>query len=390
MDFNKENDFSNQLFKKWHHETDNLDSDVIPMWIADMDFQTSPAVTDALVKRAKTGIYGYAYVPSEYNKAIIDWFYNKHNWKIESNSIIQTPGVVPALHIALQAFSEKSDKVLLQTPVYHPFYRVCEQMQRQIIENPLIYKSDSYEVDWNDLENKLKNEKPKLMILCSPHNPIGKVFSKDELYKIGQLCLKYKTLLVSDEIHCDIVYSDSKFIPFATIDSQLTDNAIICTAPSKTFNIAGLYNSNIIISNNYIRDKFIQAKDYFGFANSGPFPLVATIAAYEHGALWQHEVMKYIEDNRNFALDFIQKNIPKLLVHKPQGTYFLWLNFSAYNFKDKNELESFLLKQAKLWLNQGSIFGNAGTHFARMNIACTKSILTKALQQLATALEKNI
>lgn len=386
MDFDVENDFSDLVSKKWNFRTENVGTeDVIPMWIADMDFQTAPAVRDAVLKRAAAGIYGYAAVPQAYNDALVKWFATRHNWQIDPTTVLQIPGIVPALHIAAEAFTKEGDAILLQTPVYHPFYRVCNNMRRRIVENPLLSQATHYEIDWSDLENKLQTEQPKIMFICNPHNPTGKVFTKEELARMGRLCLKYKVITVVDEIHCDIVYSDAAFTSYATIAPELTANAIICTAPSKTFNIAGMRNSNIVIPDEALRSRFVQAKEYFGYPNPGPFPLIACTAAYTEGADWQDEVMRYLQGNRDFALAFLQKNLPKVAVHKPQGTYFLWLDFNEYHFTDA-ALEKFLLQDAKLWLNQGHIFGAKGSGFARMNIACPRPLLQKALEQLAAAL----
>lgn len=386
MDFDLSNDFTGLVSKKWNFRKENVGTeDVIPMWIADMDFQTAAPVKKAIMDRAAAGIYGYACVSQEYNDAMCKWFSQRHNWNIDPATVLQIPGVVPALHIATEAFTEPGDAILMQTPVYHPFFRVCNNMQRRIVENPLVRMEDRYEVDWEDLETKLKEEKPRLMFVCNPHNPTGKVFTKEELYKIGQLCLKYGVITVVDEIHCDIVYKDCDFVSYATIAPELTANAIICTAPSKTFNIAGMRNSNIVIPNDELRATYTKAKEYFGYPGIGPFPLIACTAAYNGGAEWQDQVMAYLQENRDFACEFLAANLPKVKCHKPQGTYFLWLDFSEYGFT-KEELETFLINEAKLWLNQGHIFGKQGEGYARMNIACPHALLTQALEQLKAAL----
>jgi len=387
-DFDTLVDFSGLLSKKWNFKKQLIGTeDVIPMWIADMDFKTAPCVTEALIKRAGEFIYGYASVPESYNQALVNWFKIRHDWSIEPKTILQIPGVVPALHVATEALTNSGDYILMQTPVYHPFYRVVNNMGRKILENPLKRLDDSYVVDFPDLEEKMKTYKPKIMFLCNPHNPVGKVFTKEELMAIGKLCLKYDVVTVVDEIHCDIVYSDAKHISYAAISEEFADNAIICTAASKTFNIAGLRNSNIVIPSVQLRNAFAKAHAYFGYPGTGPFPLIACEAAYSHGAEWQDECMQYLEGNRNFAIDFLHSKLAKISVQKPQGTYFLWLDFSAYNFTQEG-LEKFLLQEAKIWLNQGYIFGTAGVGYARMNIACTRHTLTKALEQLKAALDK--
>jgi len=383
-------DFSGLLSKKWNFKKQLVGTDdVIPMWIADMDFKTAPCVTEALTKRAGGFVYGYAAVPESYNEALVNWFKTRHNWTIDPKTIFQIPGVVPALHVATEAFTMPGDYILMQTPVYHPFYRVANNMGRKILENPLKRLRDSYAVDFLDLEEKIKKYKPKIMFLCNPHNPLGKVFTKEELVVIGKLCIKYNVITIVDEIHCDIVYSDAKHISYAAISEEFADNAIICTAASKTFNIAGLRNSNIVIPSVKLREAFAKAHAYFGYPGTGPFPLIACEAAYSYGAGWQDKCMQYLERNRDLAIDFLRTQLPKVSVHKPQGTYFLWLDFSAYGFTSK-ELEKFLLFEAKIWLNQGYIFGSAGIGYARMNIACNRATLITALKQLKAALDKSI
>jgi len=387
-DFDTPVDFKEMLSKKWNFQEQLVGTaDAIPMWIADMDFRTAPCITTALNKRIQKPVYGYAGIPKSYYSALVDWFKIRHNWNIDPQTILQIPGVVPALHVATQAFTNPGDYVLIQTPVYHPFYRVINNMGRKILENPLICLKDKYEIDFSDLEEKITKYKPKIMFLCNPQNPVGKVFTKEELEKIGSLCLKHNVITVVDEIHCDIVYSDAKHIAYASISEELANNSIICTAASKTFNIAGLRNSNIIIPSSQLRAAFSKAHAYMGYPGPSPLPLIACEAAYTEGALWQDECKKYLQKNRDYSLDFLHTKLPKISVHKPQGTYFLWLDFSAYGFT-KESLETFLLCEAKLWLNQGHIFGNAGAGYARMNIACTQATLTKALEQLKVALDK--
>jgi cysteine-S-conjugate beta-lyase len=389
-DFDALVDFASLLSKKWSFKKQLAGTeDVIPMWIADMDFRTAPCITEALTKRARGFVYGYAAVPESYNEALVNWFRTRHNWTIDPKTVLQIPGVVPALHVATEAFTMPGDYILMQTPVYHPFYRVANNMGRKILENPLKRLNDRYTVDFLDLEEKLKTYKPKIMFLCNPHNPVGKVFTKEELVAIGKLCIKYEVITIVDEIHCDIVYSDAKHIPYAAISEEFAENAIICTAASKTFNIAGLRNSNIVIPSMKLRVAFTKAHAYFGYPGTGPFPLIACEAAYSGGAQWQDECIKYLQENRDLAIGFFHAQLPKISVHKPQGTYFLWLDFSAYGFMPK-ELEKFLLFEAKIWLNQGNIFGDAGIGYARMNIACTRATLTKALKQLKAALDKSI
>jgi cystathionine beta-lyase len=388
VNFAIEHDFTGLLSNKWNFRQERVGrEDVIPMWVADMDFETAPAIKAALVKRAEAGIYGYAAVSKEYTQAVIDWFAKRHNWNIQPEMIKQTPGVITAIHIAIQALSQLGDFILIQTPVYHPFFRVIKHTQRQVLENPLIYTDTGYEIDFADFEAKISEKKPKLFLFCNPQNPVGKVYTKDELVKLSEICLKYDVKMLVDEIHCDLVYSNVQHIPFGTLADKFVEQAIICTAASKSFNIAGLRNSNIVIPNKTIRDKFQKTYEFFGIPKPSLFPLIATQTAYEQGEDWLDEVRAYIEQNRDYALQYIKEYLPKLKVNKPEGTYFLWVNFNAYGFS-KEELEPFLLKKAGVWFNQGYTFGTQGAGFARINLACPKSLLEKALNQIEQAVQK--
>lgn len=388
FDFDTEYDFRDMMSKKWSFREELGGSkDAIPMWIADMDFKTAPAIIEAMEKRASSGIYGYTGIPREYIDAVTSWYKAEHGWSIQPSSIVSITGIVPALHVAVAAFTQEEDAILLQTPVYHPFYRVAKKMHRCIVENPMRRKENSYEIDFADLENQLKTKHPKLMFLCNPQNPVGKTFSKEELVKIGRLCLENSVITIVDEIHSDIVYSDACHIPYGTLAPELVENAVICTAPSKTFNIAGLRNSNIVIPSPKLRKAFVEAKEYFGYPGVGPFPLIACEAGYREGKKWKDAAIRYIEENRDKAIAFFKRELPQIAVHKPQGTYFLWLDFRQLGL-DKEELEQFLLHKAKVWFNQGYIFGREGQGFARMNIACPRSILRQALCQIKTAVEE--
>ena len=388
VNFAIEHDFTGLLSNKWNFRQERVGrEDVIPMWVADMDFETAPAIKAALVKRAEAGIYGYAAVSKEYTQAVIAWFAKRHHWNIQPEMIKQTPGVITAIHIAIQALSQVGDFILIQTPVYHPFFRVIKHTQRQVLENPLINTDAGYEIDFADFETKILEKKPKLFLFCNPQNPVGKVYTKEELVKLSEICLKYDVKMLVDEIHCDLVYSNVEHIPFGTLADKFVERAIICTAASKSFNIAGLRNSNIVILNKIIRDKFQKTHEFFGIPKPSLFPLIATQTAYEQGEEWLDELRDYIEQNRDYALEYIKKHLPKLKVNKPEGTYFLWVDFNAYGFS-KEELEDFLIKKAGVWFNQGYTFGTQGTGFARINLACPKSLLEKALHQIEQAVQQ--
>jgi len=384
----REEDFSGLLSKKWEFSQELIGrGNVIPLWIADMDYPTVPEVREALVKRAAAGIYGYAAVRKSYYQAVIDWLARRQGWKVMADSIVLVPGVVTALHVAIHAFSEPGDYILLQTPVYHPFYRTINETRRRLLENPLMRHEHGYELDLVDLEEKLGTYHPKIMILCNPHNPTGRVYTRAELTDIAKLCKKYDTLVVADEIHGDLILGEKPHIPFLSLSPEVRGRAIACTAPSKTFNIAGLKNSNIIIEDAELRQAFQAELAYLGIPGPALFPLVAGETAYRHGEKWLDEVIAYLRENQAYAVAYIKKKMPKVWMSKPEGTYFLWLDFSAYDFSVE-ELEKFMLGEARLWLNQGYIFGEAGRGFVRMNLACSRLVLKRALTQLTEALRK--
>ena len=384
----REEDFSGLLSKKWEFSQELIGrGNVIPLWIADMDYPTVPEVREALVKRAAAGIYGYAAVRKSYYQAVIDWLARRQGWKVMADSIVLVPGVVTALHVAIHAFSEPGDYILLQTPVYHPFYRTINETRRRLLENPLMRHEHGYELDLVDLEEKLRTYHPKIMILCNPHNPTGRVYTRAELTDIAKLCKKYDTLVVADEIHGDLILGEKAHVPFFSLPMEVRGRAIACTAPSKTFNIAGLKNSNIIIEDAELRQAFQAELAYLGIPGPALFPLVAGETAYRHGEKWLDEVIAYLRENQAYAVAYIKKKMPKVWMSKPEGTYFLWLDFSAYDFSVE-ELEKFMLGEARLWLNQGYIFGEAGRGFVRMNLACSRTVLERALTQLTSALRK--
>lgn len=384
----REEDFSGLLSKKWEFSQELIGRrNVIPLWIADMDYPTVPEVREALVKRAAAGIYGYAAVRKSYYQAVIDWLARRQGWKVMADSIVLVPGVVTALHVAIHAFSEPGDYILLQTPVYHPFYRTINETRRRLLENPLMRHEHGYELDLVDLEEKLRTYHPKIMILCNPHNPTGRVYTRAELTDIAKLCKKYDTLVVADEIHGDLILGEKAHVPFFSLPMEVRGRAIVCTAPSKTFNIAGLKNSNIIIEDAELRQAFQAELAYLGIPGPALFPLVAGETAYRHGEKWLDEVIAYLRENQAYAVAYIKKKMPKVWMSNPEGTYFLWLDFSAYDFSVE-ELEKFMLGEARLWLNQGYIFGEAGRGFVRMNLACSRTVLERALTQLTSALRK--
>lgn len=354
--------------------------DVIPMWVADMDFLSPEEVINDLVNRAKHGVYGYTFKPKEYYDSIIEWNEKKHNWKINKNYIVYTPGVVNGLKYCVLSYTKPGDNIIIQTPVYYPFFTVIKENGRNILENQLINNNGYYEIDFNNLEKLLSNNKTKLLILCSPHNPVGRVWTLKELEKIAELCIKHDVLIVSDEIHYDLVFNNYKHIPLASIDKSISDITITFTAPSKTFNVAGLDTSNAIISNRLLRNDFKQTIERYGSNMTNIFGIEGLISCYKNGENWLNELLRYIENNINFVIKYFKERLPKLAINYPQATYLLWLDFR--NFGEEKIVKEKLIKEAKVGLEEGSIFGKNGKGFFRMNVGCPISILEKACENI--------
>ncbi|WP_379971142.1 MalY/PatB family protein [Ectobacillus sp. sgz5001026] len=363
-------------------------SDALPMWVADMDFLSPAPVIEALKKRAADGIFGYSLPSDSYYHSIMNWMDRRHNWKIEKDWIVNCPGVVPALSLIVQEFTDPGDKVIIQTPVYPPFHSVVKDFGRELVVNPLQLQDGTYEIDFEDLKAKI-DENVKMLIFCSPHNPVGRVWTKQELEKLADMCVQHNILLVSDEIHADLVYENHTHIPVATISEEIQNLSIICTAPSKTFNIAGLHSANIIIPNKKIRTKFKNCIQRYHIGSISPFSLVATEAAYNEGEEWLHDCLQYMKENIKYVEHYIKTYLPALHVIVPEGTYLLWIDFRNLGMQPK-ELAAFLLKEAKLALNEGSTFGIEGVGFMRMNIACSYELIQQALVQLRDAIQNRV
>ena len=358
--------------------------DLLSLWVADMDFAASSAITKALQERVSHPIYGYMYCSDEYYESIIGWMQRRHDWKVEKEWIVFTPGVVPALSYAIRALTKPDDNVIIQSPVYHPFYHTVEYNGRNVITNPLIYKDGRYFMDFEDLESKI-DSKTKLLLLCSHHNPVGREWTKEELRRLGEICLKHNIIIISDEIHFDLVYKGHEHTVFAKISSEIRENCIICTAPSKTFNLAGLQISNIIIPNDEIRKKYKNELEKDHIVRPNIFGQGALVAAYDESEDWLDSLMNYLEENKDFFIEFIEKRIPKLKVVKPEATYLLWVDCSDLGMNSE-ELRDFFLNKCRLALNNGEMFGKEGRLFQRFNIACPRSTLKEALIRI----EKNI
>ena len=360
--------------------------DVLPFWVADMDFSIAQEIEDALVKRCQHGIFGYSEATDGYFAALQNWYLKHFNWQVQRPWLIKTPGVVFALAMAVKAFTEPGDGVLVQQPVYYPFTEVIRDNDREVVNAPLALVNGHYEIDFADLEQKLANPKVKLMFLCSPHNPVGRVWTKEELLKVGDLCLKYNVITVSDEIHSDFVWDDNAHAPFATLGEEYQQNCIVCTAPSKTFNLAGLQVSNIFIPNQKLRRAFRKQIDAAGYSQLNTLGLVACQAAYTYGEEWLTQVKAYIRSNITFVDDYLKQNLPQIKMLPIEGTYLVWLDCSALGMT-ADEREQWLWHEAKLWLDGGGIFGKEGEAFERINVACPRATLLQGLEQLKAAVE---
>lgn len=357
-------------------------ADVKSFWVADMDFQTAPAVIKRLELAVSHGIFGYSEAKDDYFHSVENWYGNHFGWTVKKSWLVKTPGVVFAQAMAVRAFTKEGGSVLIQQPVYYPFSGVIEDNHRKLVNNPLKNVDGHYEIDFEDFEKKIVEHDVKLFLLCSPHNPVGRVWKEWELKRLGDICLKYGVVVVSDEIHSDFVWQDNRHHVFASLSPAYADITVTCTAPSKTFNIAGLQISNIFISNQKLRKKFRQEISASGYSQVNTMGLVACQAAYEEGQEWLHELKTYIWDNYVFLKEFVEKNIPGISVGVLEGTYLVWLDFRELGLTEQ-EREDLIVNRAKLWLDSGAMFGSDGEGFERINIACPRSVLQKALEQLA-------
>ncbi len=354
--------------------------DILPMWVADMDFRLPEPVIDAVKKVAMHGIFGYTGVPLSYYDAFIQWMKSHHNWDIKKEWVTFTPGGVTALHMLVKAFTQPGDQVVVQTPVYYPFFDAIKSGHCEILDNPLQFKDELYTMDLAELKSKV-NSRTKMIILCNPHNPVGRVWQEAELKDIGELCIKNDILIVSDEIHQDIVFEGFKYIPFASISDAFADRSVTITGISKTFNLAGLQMSNIIIPNSSISRRFTKMVESCGIFLPNTFAIAATEAAYRHGASWLEQLLSYLQENLVFLNSYIAERIPGLKVIQPEGTYLVWLDFRGCGI-DQTKLGRFLRKNAKVALEAGTKFGSSGEGFARMNIACPRATLTEGLRRI--------
>ena len=359
--------------------------DMLPLWVADMDFQTAPGIQKSLSDAVAHGIYGYSEGKDDYFQAAAGWYEKHFGWKVEKEWLIKTPGVVFALAMAVKAYTKEGDAVLLQQPVYYPFSEVITDNHRRLINSPLQQIDGHYEINFEEFEQKIVEENVKLFLMCSPHNPVGRVWKEWELRKIGDICLKHNVLVVSDEIHSDFTREGHPHTVFAKLGAEFEQNCLICTAPSKTFNLAGLQISNIFVPNPELRKKLLKEIAAAGYSQVGLMGLVACQAAYEEGAEWLAQLKAYLEENRKFVKAYLEEHLPEIRLIEPEGTYLLWLDFKALHLNEK-ELEHLIVDKAHLWLDSGAMFGPDGEGFERINIACPRATVEKALKQLEAAI----
>lgn len=357
--------------------------DLLPMWVADMDFKPPEAVNDALIKRAKHGIYGYTNIDNDVKEPIVNWLQKRHHWEINPNWLTFSPGVVTSLHIAVQAFSKPNDKVLIQTPVYTPFYDVIESHERTVVKNSLILKDNYYQIDFVDFEEKLK-QGIKIFILCSPHNPVGRVWTADELKEMARLCLKYDVLILSDEIHGDLIYPGYQHIPIASLSQEISEQTITCMSPSKTFNLAGLQASYLITENKEKRDQLDQHFLKQGLNTLNTMGNLALEAAYRYGEPWLEELINTLNSHQKYVIKMFEAHTPELKVIRSEGTYLLWIDCSGLNM-DNKELHQFMIDKAKIGLNPGTGYGEEGDQFMRINIACPQATLEDGINRIINA-----
>ena len=358
--------------------------DLLPLWVADMDFRLPEEILDDIRDRVDHGIFGYTDPKEDYQKAVANWYGKRHGFEIKKDWNTVVPGIVYAIAVAVRAFTNPGESVIIQEPVYYPFRETIELNKRKVVNNQLVYKDGHYEIDFEDFEKKVVEENVKLFLLCSPHNPAGRVWTKEELLKLGDICVKHNVTIFADEIHSDFVFKGYKHTSFITLGEKYTENLILGTSPSKTFNIAGLQIANIIIPDEAVRAKFKIENAAAGYSQCNVIGLTATKACYEKGGQWVDELLTYLEGNLDYIRSFIKEKLPKIKLIEPEGTYLIWLDF-ADAFDNYRELRKFIEDEAKLWLDGGVIFGRETALFERINIASPRSIIEQAMEQLYAA-----
>ena len=364
------------------------EADIIPLWVADMDFETFPAITEALQRRVAHGIFGYTRVPEAYYEAVCRWFKKRHGWHINREDIIYTSGVVPAVSAVIKALTLPGDQVIVQGPVYNCFFSSIRNNGCEMVSNSLIYNKEElrYEIDFDDLERKLKHERARLMLLCNPHNPGGRVWTRDELTRVAELCHKYGVRVVSDEIHCELTLYDNEYVPFGSLPDELSRDSITCCSPSKAFNTAGLQIANIVCRDAEVRNRIDRAININEVCDVNPFGVIALQAAYsDEGYEWLTQLRKYISANYDLLLERFARELPKCKVMRMEGTYLAWIDCSELHISS-DEIEKMLMHENKVWVNAGSMYGAEGAAFIRINMACTSELLNEGITRIVNGL----
>ena len=361
-------------------------ADVLSLWVADMDFPTSPVIQEALHKKIDHGIFGYSCTDDAFHKALADWMKKEHNFTFDRREMVSTPGVVFAIATAIKAYTKEGEGVLIQTPVYYPFKNMIEANNRKLVTSSLYEKDGKYQIDFEDFENKIIENDVKLFILCSPHNPMSRVWTRDELSRLGEICLHHNVIVFADEIHNDFVYAPNVHTVFSTLSPEIAQNCIVSMAPSKTFNLAGLQFSTNFIKNPSLRAKFKLERNKTGYDEPSLMGMVAARAAYEGGKPWLEALKKHLLENIDFVRTYLKEKIPQVRLIEPEGTYLLWIDFSALGFSD-SELDDLIVNKAKVWLDRGTMFGEEGNCYQRINIATPQALLKEAIDRISEALK---
>jgi cystathionine beta-lyase len=370
--------------------TDSLKWDVaegeLPMWVADMDFETAPEIISAIQKRTCQGVFGYSIVPDEWYQAITDWWKRRHHFQMEKEWLIFCTGVVPAISSIVRKMTTVGENVLIQTPVYNIFFNSIVNNGRKVLESPLKYGKEGYSIDFSDLEEKLAEPQTTMMILCNPHNPVGKIWDRETLKKIGDLCLKHHVLVVSDEIHCDLTAPGSEYVPFASVSESCRENSITCIAPTKTFNLAGLQTAAVLVPNENLRHKVNRSLNTDEVAEPNSFAITAAVAAFREGETWLNELRKYLHENKETVKTYLARELPNITLIPSEATYLLWLDCRNLGGSSA-ELAAFIRKETGLYLSEGSLYGKAGEGFLRMNIACPRNMVKEGLVRLKQGIQ---
>lgn len=386
-EFDKVIDRKNNFSAKWDELGAKFGrTDIVPMWVADMDLISAQPIIDAIRDRAEQGIYGYTSRPDSYYAAMADWYSKRYGYRIKKEWIIHSPGIVTTMSMAIMELTDIGDKIIIQPPVYYPFFEVVEKNNRVVVENPLKEVNGTYVMDYEDLEAKI-DDKVKYLLLCNPHNPVGRVWTKEELIKLGEICIRKNVRIISDEIHGDIVFGDNRYTPFASISEEFCANSITCLSATKTFNIAGLHASFAIMPN---KDEYKKIDDFLSrldIRRNNCFSLVAVEAAYKYGGEWLEQSLEHFNANIEYVIEYCRENMPEIKPNRPEGTYLVWLDCRQLGLSDQ-ELADFMVGKAGIALNKGVGFGRQGSGYMRLNVACSRTMLEDALRRIESALHQ--